>query len=241
MNPASSVSRSDRVLVIAAHPDDEVLGCGGTMALLSQSHEVRILILGEGITARADVAIAEAPAQLADLHEDAHAAARLLGATVWLGGLPDNRLDTLPLLELTQRIEAKIQEFEPTIIFTHFPGDLNVDHRQIFEAVMIATRPIGSTPVREIHCFEVLSSTEWSFGQVNRPFNPQLFYDISTTIELKVEAMARYRSELRTFPHPRSIEGIRFAAARWGSVIGVKAAEAFVTVRQFRGGSFPNL
>lgn len=224
----------ERVLVVAAHPDDEVLGCGGTMALLSRSAEVRILIVGEGITARVAVPAGEAPRQLASLHEDARRAGRTVGAEVWLARLPDNRLDTVPLLELSQLVEEKIDAFKPTMIFTHFYGDLNVDHRQVFNAVMIASRPPSAPSVREVHCFEVLSSTEWAFGQINHGFNPQTFYDISATLDHKLEAMAQYRSEIRDFPHPRSLDAIRASAVRWGTVAGFAAAEAFVTVRQLR-------
>ena len=224
----------ERILVVAAHPDDEILGCGGTMALLSRRAEVRIFIVGEGITSRVGVTPDEATKQLADLRDDARRAAQRVGADVSFAGLPDNRLDTVPLLEIGQLIEEQVEAFKPGAIFTHFPGDLNVDHRQVFNAVMIAARPPSAPAIAEIHCFEVLSSTEWAFGRINGAFNPQTFYDISSTVEAKVEAMLEYRSERRSFPHPRSSESIRAAATRWGTVVGVSAAEAFVTVRQIR-------
>jgi len=225
---------NDRVLVVAAHPDDEVLGCGGTIGLIAKTHGVHIHIAGEGLTARSDNRAQTGAAALSALHADALQAAGIMGAELSLGGLPDNRFDTLPTLELAKHVEAVIAKVHPTIVFTHFPGDLNVDHRRLFDAVMVATRPMPSSPIREVHCFEVLSSTEWSFGLVNRAFNPQVFYDISTTLEVKVQALAAYRSEVRDYPHPRSLEGVRSSARRWGTVAGVDAAEAFVTVRQVR-------
>src|SRR5690348_5633046 len=153
------------VLVIAAHPDDEILGCGGTAArLVREGREVHFAILGEGITSRhlqrtdADVS------QLALLHQQAHAAAAQLGVkNLVLHKLPDNRLDTVPLLEVVKIVEELIDGIKPEIIYTHHGGDLNVDRGVIHRAVLTATRPISGQGVREIYAFEVPSSTEWAF------------------------------------------------------------------------------
>ncbi len=220
-------------LVVAAHPDDEVLGVGGVMSQLSKrSGGLHILILGEGVTSRAGLAAGERESALAKLRSDAERVAKLVGAaSVTFEGLPDNRFDSLPLLEIVHRVEQVIARLRPRTIFTHHPGDLNVDHAMTFRAVLTATRPMENTPVRQIYTFEVPSSTEWAFQQLQPPFRPNVFFDISKSIDEKVLAMSFYESEARGFPHPRSGEALRVLARRWGSVVGLQYAEAFELVR----------
>ncbi|MCW8138885.1 MAG: PIG-L family deacetylase [Planctomycetota bacterium] len=222
-----------KVLVVAAHPDDEVLGCGGTIARLSdEGHEVTIGVLGEGATSRG---AGDAAAQVSALATQARAAAALLGARgVRFGGLPDNRFDTVPLLEVVRLVETWVQELAPALVLTHHAGDLNIDHQVSARAVLTATRPLAGRPVCAVLAFEVPSSTEWSFAALGRPFEPTVFYDVSTTLERKLRAMALYEEEARPFPHPRSPEALRAIAARWGSVVGRSAAEAFGVVREVR-------
>jgi LmbE family N-acetylglucosaminyl deacetylase len=225
-----------KVLVIAAHPDDEVLGCGATAArLVQEHHQVHFAILGEGITSRhASRSDADA-SQLASLHKQAEAAAAKLGATsLALRGLPDNRLDTVPLLEVVKVVEELVDRIKPELIYTHHPGDLNVDHGVIHRAVLTATRPVPGQSVREIYAFEVPSSTEWAFGSWQATFRPNVFVDVAATLETKIAAMACYQTESRAFPHPRSPEALRSVATRWGSVAGCHAAEAFELVRSIR-------
>jgi LmbE family N-acetylglucosaminyl deacetylase len=222
-----------KVLVIAAHPDDEVLGCGATMArLVREGHDVRIAILAEGITSRSRSREDADVRQLSELRDHAQRAANVLGVkTVSFYGLPDNRLDSLPLLEIAQTAEELISEFEPRRIYTHHAGDLNIDHAVVSRAVTIATRPMRDCPVRELLQFEVASSTEWAFQQFEPAFRPNVFVDVYETVDLKLKAMACYESEARAFPHPRSPEALTAIAKRWGSVAGVEAAEAFQLVR----------
>lgn len=225
-----------RVLVVAAHPDDEVLGCGATMArMASEGHDVHIAIMGEGITSRhADRTQADAQ-QLSRLHQQAQAAANQLQAReVILFKLPDNRLDTLPLLDVVRLLEDLLQKLRPEIIYTHHPGDLNVDHGVVHRAVLTATRPLAGQSVRDIYAFEVPSSTEWAFQRIQPAFRPNVFVDVSATLEIKVQAMECYESEARKFPHPRSPQALRAIAARWGTVAGCQAAEAFELVRSIR-------
>lgn len=224
------------ILVIAAHPDDEVLGCGGTMArLAAEGASVSILILANGLTSRADYDPVRDAAALKLHHERAHRAGRLVGAKeVTLGGFPDQRMDTVPLLEITQAIEREIARVRPDTIFTQHGGDLNMDHVITFRATLTATRPMAGGPVKRVYAYEVGSSTEWSFQQFEPRFQPQVFFDIAAQLETKLAAMQVYASETRAFPHPRSPEAIRATALRWGSVAGLGAAEAFQLVREIR-------
>lgn len=225
-----------RILVVAAHPDDEVLGCGATISRFSMEGDpVSILLLGEGISSRYKRRSEARPALLRGLQADAKAVARLLGAkSVAFENLPDNRFDELPILEIIKRIEKQIEKIKPEIIFTHHPGDLNVDHQATFRAVLTATRPTNGCPVQEIYAFEVPSSTEWAFQQFQPPFRPNVFIDVSRTMETKVKGMQRYKGECRPFPHPRSPQALRAIAQRWGSAVGFRHAEAFELIRALR-------
>jgi LmbE family N-acetylglucosaminyl deacetylase len=225
-----------RVLIVAAHPDDEILGCGGTAArLVAEGNDVHFAILGEGMTSRHALRSDADASQLTSLHEQAHAAAAKVGVrNVVLHNLPDNRLDTVPLLEVVKLVEGLVDRIRPEIIYTHHGGDLNVDHGIIHRAVLTATRPTVGQKVQEIYAFEVPSSTEWAFQRLEPLFRPNVFVDITRTIESKVAAMECYKTETREFPHPRSPEALRALATRWGSVAGCAAAEAFELVRWVR-------
>lgn len=220
-----------RVFTVAAHPDDEVLGCGGTLALLSEKGaEVHILILGEGVTSRDRKRDLEARREeIEALHKAAERAAEILGAKeIYFESLPDNRFDTLDFLDLVKLVEKYLGKIRPQTIFTHFPGDLNLDHVLTARAVLTAARPLPETPVRRIYAFEVLSSTEWNFTEA---FRPNVYFDISETLSRKLKALGCYRGELRDFPHPRSPEGVKNLAQHRGMETGVPAAEAFCLLR----------
>jgi LmbE family N-acetylglucosaminyl deacetylase len=220
------------ILIVAAHPDDEVLGCGATAARMArEGHSVYISILGEGMTSRPEAD----RTPLDDLHTCARRAADMVSAKdLCLHGLPDNRFDTLPLLEVVQIVEERIARLRPEVVYTHHGGDLNVDHQVTNRAVLTATRPMAGHPVRELYTFEVASSTEWAFQRLEPVFRPNVFVDVSRHLETKVRAMAAYQSESRAFPHPRSSEALVAAAARWGCVAGCAAAEAFELIRSVR-------
>lgn len=226
---------SSKTLIIAAHPDDEVLGCGGTAARLArQGVEVYIAILGEGLTSRHAERSETDPADLKALHDASRRAAERLGARdLFSYELPDNRFDTVPLLDIIKIVERLIGRLRPDAVYTHHEGDLNIDHSVVHRAVLTATRPAGS-PVRELYAFEVLSSTEWAFGRCGAAFQPNIFYDITDTLEAKIAAMELYHSEVRPFPHPRSSAALEATARRWGSVAGFPAAEAFELIRALR-------
>ena len=222
-----------KTLVIAAHPDDEVLGCGGTIARLAgEGHEIHILILGEGITSRHDSRDREAADDLLALHACCREAGQTLGARdVVIGDLPDNRFDSVPLLRIVKQIEAAVERIRPETVYTQHGGDLNIDHKLVHRATLTATRPTAGFPVKSVYAYEVASATEWSFQEFSPVFRPNVFVDISRTLDLKIRAMELYASELRPFPHPRSPEALRAAAVRWGSVAGLPAAEAFELIR----------
>lgn len=225
-----------RVLVVAAHPDDEVLGCGGTIPRLSkEKHEVYISILGEGITSRYEKREEAKESLIEELHARSREVARyLLAKDILLSRLPDNRFDTVPLLDIIKIIEDLVARLQPDIIYTHHGGDLNIDHKIVHRAVLTATRPLRDCPVKEIYAFEVPSSTEWAFQQFEPVFFPNVFVDITKTLEIKVQAMQLYESEACSFPHPRSPEALRAIAHRWGSTVGVEAAEAFQLIMSIR-------
>jgi LmbE family N-acetylglucosaminyl deacetylase len=223
-------------LVLAAHPDDEVLGCGGTVARLSRAGEdVYIAILGEGITSRYSKREEADKRSLLDLRERSRRAAELLGARqLFSYDLPDNRFDTVPMLDVVKIIEDLVGRLRPEVVYTQHGGDLNIDHRVTFRATLTATRPMRGCPVKSVLAYEVASSSEWSFQQFAPSFRPSVFIDISDTLETKIGAMQTYESEARPFPHPRSPEALRAQALRWGSAVGLGAAEAYQLIREVR-------
>jgi LmbE family N-acetylglucosaminyl deacetylase len=222
--------------MVAAHPDDEVLGCGGLIPrLTNEGHEVFIAILGEGLTARYPKPVQAEASHIKALQAQSHLVARILQAKeVFHYSLPDNRFDSLPLLEIIKIMEELIEKVKPGVIYTHHAGDLNIDHQIVNRAVLTATRPVKNHLVREIYAFEVPSSTEWAFNQLAPSFQPNVFVDISDTLSLKLKALSYYETEIRVFPHPRSPEAIIATARRWGSGVGCEAAEAFELIRSIR-------
>jgi N-acetylglucosamine malate deacetylase 1 len=217
------------ILVIGAHPDDELLGVGGTAAShVARGHSVTLAVVCEGVSMR------YAPERHAEVRAQTTEAARILGVTdVLIGSLPDQRLDTLPVSDVAAAVEAIVKSRLPDVVYTHFPGDLNRDHRIVAEATMIACRPYASS-VRELLFFETPSSTEWGAIGVPPAFTPNVFVDVSATLDQKINAMARYTEEVRDYPHPRSLESLRVRARAWGSQVGCEAAEAFVAARILR-------
>lgn len=216
--------------MVAAHPDDEILGCGAAMAKhAAQGDSVHVLILAEGITSR-DGAQNQSGA-LSALAQDAQKANDILKvASLTLEKFPDNRMDSVALIEVVKAIEKKIAEVKPTTVYTHFCGDLNVDHRVTHQAVLTACRPLPGQSVKTILSFEVRSSTEWGLT----PFVPNLYIDVSEHLSAKLKALACYESEMRPFPHSRSIEAIEHLARSRGAEAGVNAAEAFCVQRIVR-------
>lgn len=220
------------ILVVGAHADDEVLGCGGTMArLAAEGADVHILLLADGETARQGAGAAEQAAR----NVAAEAAARILGCRTTLAhAFPDNRLDSVDLLDIIRVIEARMDALKPDTVFTHHNGDVNIDHRRVHEAVLAACRPQPGHCVKQLLFYEVTSSTEWRPSGSGVSFVPNFFFDISSTLSAKQAALNAYAAEMRKFPHARSIEAVT-ALARWrGATVGVDAAEAFVLGRSIK-------
>jgi N-acetylglucosamine malate deacetylase 1 len=222
-----------RIAVIAAHPDDEVLGCGATIARhAAGGDEVHVLIVAEGATSRrAARDRSAAKDELSQLAASARAANQVLGtAHLELLDFPDNRLDSIDLLEVVKAVESFLDKCKAQTIYTHWPFDLNVDHRVVSEAVQTACRPTPQSTQEQLLFFEVPSSTEWRVS-AGRAFEPTYFVDVSATFESKQRALSAYANEMRAWPHARSLEAVE-SLARWrGASVGVKAAEAFVLGR----------
>tara|TARA_R110000868_G_scaffold170528_1_gene405826 strand:+ start:153 stop:863 length:711 start_codon:yes stop_codon:yes gene_type:complete len=228
--------KSKRILVVVAHPDDELLGLGATMHKLINKYscEIRAVILGEGLTSRADARDAEKWKSELDIHRgNIENARKKIGyVSVGIYDFPDNRFDTVALLDLIKVIEAEKRNFQPDIIFTHHGGDVNIDHQRTFEAVVTSTRPMKDETVNTIISFETPSGTEWRASTDPKHFIPNLFIEIEEDgLQAKIEGMESYEFEKREYPHPRSPEALRIQAQRWGIVVGKKYAEAFSVVR----------
>ncbi len=219
------------VLIVAAHSDDEAIGCGGTIARhVAEGDLVHAVFLADGVSSRKGTGGSELKKRLTATEQ----ARQILGisSTTFLG-LPDNRLDSLPLLQVIQPLEKIISNIKPQIIYTHHYGDLNVDHCIAHQAVMTACRPVPESTVREIYAFEVMSSTEWnSVGLA--PFLPNYYVDITKYLTTKIDALQAYMLEMRSGPHSRSIEHLEFLGRHHGSCVGVGVAEAFMLMRFVR-------
>tara|TARA_A100000164_G_C21844727_1_gene741918 strand:+ start:527 stop:1234 length:708 start_codon:yes stop_codon:yes gene_type:complete len=223
----------NKILIISAHPDDEVLGCGGTVAKHSLNGErVEQIFVSDGESARDKISIKNKQKTINSRLHAAKKAAKILGIKNTTSiNFPDNRLDSIPLLEIVKELEKKISQFKPSIIYTHSDLDLNIDHQIVSRAVMTACRPINNLSVKEIYFFEVLSSSEWEHKS-KESFLPNYFVDISKTINLKIKAFKSYKKEIKKYPHSRSIEGIKVLSQYRGMMVGVKNAESFFMKRK---------
>jgi LmbE family N-acetylglucosaminyl deacetylase len=228
--------RNKRIMLVVAHPDDELLGLGATMNKLIKEYGVtaHVVILGEGITSRSDKHNPELwKEELAIHNANIRSAQRAIGyQSVSIYSLPDNRFDTVALLDIIKIIEAEKESFGPEIIFTHHGGDVNVDHQRCFEAVITACRPMAHEKVKTIITFETPSGTEWRAPTDPRHFLPNLFMSVSEeNVNAKILGMESYEFEKRVYPHPRSPEALKIQAQRWGISVGCMFAEAFTLVR----------
>lgn len=223
----------DRVLIIAAHPDDEVLGMGGTIAKYAAAGaQIALLIVTDGSSAQyqgsGDIA-----AVIEKKKKETEACAAILGIqSIYYGGLPDMKLDATPHIQINAAIEKVVEEFAPNIVYTHFYGDVNKDHQCVYESTLVACRPLAGQVVKRLFAYSVPSSTEWNVQREKTAFMPNWFEDISGGFaEKKYEAFAKYETELRPYPHPRSVEYLRETDIAEGLRVGLGAAESFVLLR----------
>lgn len=222
-----------KVLIIAAHPDDEVLGVGGTVAKLStQGIGCHLLIVTDGSSSqyRDSDKLTEI---IASKKRETQNCADILGfKSIHYGGLPDMKLDAVPHVEINQVIEKVIDELQPDMVFTHFWGDVNMDHQNVYKSTLVAVRPVLGQVVKELYCYRVPSSTEWTPNKADTMFMPNYFVDIEKYAEQKYKAFACYSTELREYPHPRSVQYLRETDKAAGLRVGLLAAEEFVLLRK---------
>ncbi len=225
---------SRKVLVVAAHPDDEVLGVGGTILSHSKHGDIiHIMIMAEGITSRSEKRDVEGSRnELVELHAKCEKVSEALGAEkLIMCKFPDNRMDGVELLDVVKEIEKEVDSFEPDIVYTHHAGDVNVDHAITHNAVITACRSMPGCSVKTILFFETLSSTEWQIQTSDKIFYPNWFIDVSDTFEQKQKVLHLYESEMREFPHTRSYMAVENLAHLRGCTIGAEYAEAFMLGR----------
>ena len=228
--------KNKKIMLVVAHPDDEILGLGASMHKLIHEYqnEIHVIILGEGITSRSDERNPDKWKSELELHKK-----NILEAQSFIGyeslsiyDFPDNRFDSISLLDIIKVIEKEKNIFKPDIIFTHHGGDLNIDHQKTFEAVMTSCRPVENENVKTIISFETPSGTEWRASSNPHHFIPNLFIEVSEAdILAKIKAMESYEFEKRNYPHPRSPKALKILAQRWGVSIGCNYSEAFCIVR----------
>jgi len=220
------------MMVIAAHPDDELLGCGGSLAKWKkQGHDIKIIIAGEGHSSRDNVK--NLKKKIIELKKQSVTASKILGINKIINlGLPDNNFNKIDFLKFIKLIEKNIFNYKPEIILTHHYGDLNKDHRLLYEAVITACRPKPNFFVKKIMTFETLSSTDWQINTNENIFKPNYYEDITDFLKLKIKSLETYKSEIEKWPHTRSLQNIENLAKLRGSSVGLKAAEAFEIIRQ---------
>ncbi|MAV76771.1 MAG: GlcNAc-PI de-N-acetylase [Candidatus Marinimicrobia bacterium] len=225
-----------RILIIAAHPDDDILGCGGTLSKMKKNNLIKVLFIGEGTSCRfANLKINKKliKKEIEIRERNAKQALKSLGIKHYeFTNFPCGRLDTVPIIEINKKIENQVSSFRPNIIYTHSENDCNNDHRIVFRSTMMATRPTSKHTVDEIFSFEILSSSEWNF---TKEFSPNYFEILNKkNIEAKWKALSFYKSETQKYPLPRSKQGIYNLAKVRGSQAGVEFAEAFKLIRSFK-------
>ncbi len=228
--------RNKRILVVVAHPDDELLGQGGTINKLAKEYNctIRAVILGEGITSRSNVRDVKKWEQELEIHNrNMKEAMETVGYDTYkCYDFPDNRFDSVDLLDIVKVIEGEKRDFRPSVIFTHHGGDTNIDHRLTFDAVMPAVRPMKDEIVKTILTFETPSSTEWQASCYPNSFQPNVFIQLNEEhIDAKINGMECYKFEKRSYPHPRSPEALKTIAKRCGLIVGYDYAEPFMLIR----------
>lgn len=225
-----------KIMLVVAHPDDELLGCGATFHKLISEYNcyVKVVILGEGLTSRTEKRdFTQWESRLATHKQNIKDAQQAIGyQELSVYDFPDNRFDSVNLLDLIKVVEREKNDFNPTVIFTHHGGDVNIDHQRTFESVITACRPMNDERAKTIITFETPSGTEWRASSDPKHFIPNLFFSVTEkNVEAKIKGMESYQFEKRVYPHPRSPEALKIQSQRWGVSVGTPFAEAFVLIR----------
>lgn len=229
-----------QILVVCAHPNDAILGCGGALALHTrQGDAVKIIVMSDGWTSRvSSLEKARDTVDLDVIEAQSNAALAKIGVSdVQYLRFPDNRLDVVPLLDLVKCIEKVKQRYIPDVLYTNSPYDLSVDQQKTFRAVVTAFRPQPDDNRADLLCFEVPSSTEWNTLGGTNFFAPNYFVDIEPTLALKIDAFSQLVAEVRSWPHPRSLQAIEHHAKSRGASVGLNAAETFMLMRTVKVGA----
>jgi LmbE family N-acetylglucosaminyl deacetylase len=220
--------KNNKILIIAAHPDDEILGCGGLIAKYKDKNRIRVIFLTNGVSAREqkNASIELRKKECLNLFKFLN-----LDKPFFLD-FPDNKLDTVPLLKIVKKIEYIIKKFKPNLVLTHYENCLNIDHKIAYQATITACRPLKKFDfINQIVSFEVPSSTEWNVSN-KRIFKPNIYLEISKEIKKKINYLKFYKSEIKIYPHSRSTKGLKAVAAYRGIASGFNFAEAFLLVRK---------
>ncbi len=219
----------NKILIVAAHPDDEILGCGGTILKFKKTHNIEVMFMTDGVSSRSNIKSLKA-SKKTRINECLKVFNYLKIKKPIFNSFPDNEMDSVPFINIVRTIEKKVFSYKPDIIITHFENCLNIDHQLTFKAVVTACRPIKKSSVKKILSFEVPSSTDWTLNN-KKNFNPNYFVDISKFIKQKINALKIYKSEIRKYPHSRSLKNVKALAQVRGTSCGRNYAEAFVVSR----------
>jgi len=222
------MKRNKNLLVVAAHPDDEVLGCGATMAKYSaQGKKIFVIYMTNGVSARNKYTLKE----IENRKKAAIKSCKILGAKPIFFDFEDNKMDKYPLLDIVKKIEVIINKIKPEIVFTHYNNDLNIDHEITARATLTACRPLKKSFVKKLFMFDVPSSTEWTPKKKER-FSPNYYEAVNRFVKKKIKALEAYKMELRKWPHPRSKKNVIMKLNTYGAESGNENSEAFILYRQ---------
>ncbi len=217
-----------KILAISAHPDDETIGAGGTLAKhVAAGDEVYWVVATQAYTPRWPQHVLDRASQQIDEVQEFFGIKQ-----VFRLGFPTMHLNTIPSIDLASALQQVVDEVRPDVVYTTPRNDVNEDHRAIFDATLIACRPLPGSSVKRLLSYEIITTTRFGSPSGCQMFEPNVFVDISDYLETKVQAMAIFETELREFPHPRSLEGLRILCRERGMSVGIEAAECFELIRE---------